>query len=1001
MRLGGVFSMALLVAGAAMGQGFPPDEAAQRMTLPAGFEATLFAAEPEVRQPIFAKCDTRGRLWVIQYLQYPNPAGLKRVSVDRYSRTTYDRIPEPPPKGPKGADRITILEDRDGDGRAEAFKDFIPDLNLCTGVAFGYGGVFVMQVPYLLFYPDRNRDDVPDSDPEVLLEGFGMEDSQSLANHITWGPDGWLYGLNGSTTTCRIRGLTFQQGVWRYHPVTREFELFAEGGGNVYGLTFDRNGNLFYSSNGARLFWHAVQGGYYEKSFGKHGPLANPYTYGYFPAVTHSGFTGGHVVTGGTMYLGDSFPERFRNSFVGANLLGHFAAWWNVKPRGATFEAQQAGILLDSRDTWFAPTDMALGPDGAMYLTDFYDGRTAHPDPDAEWDRSNGRVYRIQAQGAKPVKDLDLERLSSRELISLLRHPNGWYANEARVLLAARRDRAVLPELRRMSLEGKDGDAALQGLWALHVSGGFDEEIAARLLEHPFEYVRAWTVRLLGDKRRVSPETARRLAQLARTEPSVVVRSQLAATAKRLPGRDGLPLVAGILAQDRDRSDPHLPLLTWWAIEDKAAADPELVLSTFKGAEAWKIGSNQPQMERLVRRWMAEGVARTDAACLRLMSDVPADRLVRMLEVLDQGLAERISGPPVFADTGVFTAYAKTGETSQPRRQAAPLTSPLAKWIESAWRASPRDPVRLRLAARAGITAAYDLAIGIVVDRAAPEEKRVEALAILAQTGREDSVPRILPLTGEDEPQRVRTGALDVLGRFDSPAITTAILERHTSMTGEVRSKANEVLLGRASSAGMLLERVDRGLLAASEISINQLRNVKAFGNPTLDALVWKHWGSIGEGSAEETLAEVRRLSNDLRAGAGDARTGRRLYLQHCGGCHKLFGEGGDLGMDLTRANRGDRMYLLTHIVDPSVFIRKEYMAHNVKTRDGRVLTGMLADQEATSLTIVDASLRRTRVARSDIGAIEDSDTSLMPEGLLTPLKPQDLRDLFAYLQKE
>ena len=198
------------------------------MTVADGLAASLFAHEPEVRQPIFCKCDDQGRLWTIQYLQYPNPAGLKRVKVDRYSRTVYDRKPEPPPHGPRGADRITICEDTDGDGRADRFRDFVAGLNLCTGLEFGYGGVFVIQAPYLLFYPDRNHDDVPDGDPEVLLDGFGLEDAQSLANHLTWGPDGWLYGLNGSTTTCQIRGIEFQQGVWRYHPRTREFELFCD-----------------------------------------------------------------------------------------------------------------------------------------------------------------------------------------------------------------------------------------------------------------------------------------------------------------------------------------------------------------------------------------------------------------------------------------------------------------------------------------------------------------------------------------------------------------------------------------------------------------------------------------------------------------------------------------------------------------------------------------------------------------------------------------------------
>ena len=232
--------VANLAVGAAWAQGHSLKSAAGKMTLARGLQVRLFAGEPMVRQPILVKCDDRGRLWTIQYLQYPNPAGLKRVKVDRWSRTVYDRVPEPPPKGPRGADRITILEDTDGDGRADRARDFVDGLNLATGLAFGHGGVFVLQVPYLLFYPDGNRDDVPDGPPRVLLKGFGMEDAQSLANHLTWGPDGWLYGVNGSTTTCRIRGIEFQQGCWRYHPPTDRFELFCEGGGNLFGLRGNR-----------------------------------------------------------------------------------------------------------------------------------------------------------------------------------------------------------------------------------------------------------------------------------------------------------------------------------------------------------------------------------------------------------------------------------------------------------------------------------------------------------------------------------------------------------------------------------------------------------------------------------------------------------------------------------------------------------------------------------------------------------------------------------------
>jgi hypothetical protein len=182
---------AVLCAGIAGAQGFSPEEAVKRMKVADGFHVKLVAAEPLVRQPVTLSFDDRGRMWVIQYLQYPNPAGLKPVKVDQYLRTTYDRVPEPPPKGPRGADRVTILEDPDGNGRYHRAKDFVTGLNLASGMALGHGGVFVVQPPYLLFYPDRDGDDVPDGDPEVLLTGFGMEDAHAFANSLQWGPDGW------------------------------------------------------------------------------------------------------------------------------------------------------------------------------------------------------------------------------------------------------------------------------------------------------------------------------------------------------------------------------------------------------------------------------------------------------------------------------------------------------------------------------------------------------------------------------------------------------------------------------------------------------------------------------------------------------------------------------------------------------------------------------------------------------------------------------------------
>src|SRR5262249_7974875 len=248
----------------------------------------------------------------------------------------------PPPRGPRGADRITICADTDGDGHADQFTDFTAGLNLCTGLALGHGGVYVLQVPYLLFYADHNRDDVPDGDPEVLLSGFGMEDAQSLANHLTWGPDGWLYGVTGSTANNHIRGLEFQQAVWRFHPLSRRFELFCEGGGNLFGLTFDGDGNLFFSSNGIDLAYHGIQGAYYRKNFGKHGPLHNPHAYGFFEHLTCDQPVAGPR-PGGTVYLGDALPARFHGTLLCCDFLQHSASSWRLIRRGSTFKAAYNG----------------------------------------------------------------------------------------------------------------------------------------------------------------------------------------------------------------------------------------------------------------------------------------------------------------------------------------------------------------------------------------------------------------------------------------------------------------------------------------------------------------------------------------------------------------------------------------------------------------------------------------------------------------------------------
>jgi putative membrane-bound dehydrogenase-like protein len=964
-------------------QGYAPNEAVGKMQVADGFVVRLVAAEPLVRQPVALDFDDRGRLWVIQYLQYPNPAGLKRVRVDRYSRTVYDRVPAPPPKGPKGADRITILTDIDAHGRARQSKDFLTGLNLASGMAFGHGGVFVLQAPYLLFYPDRDRDDVPDSDPEVLLQGFGMEDAHSVANSLTWGPDGWLYGCQGSTVTAHINGIEFQQGVWRYHPLRRRFELFCEGGGNSWGLDFDRHGHLLYSTNyGGFIMLHGVQGGYYWKLFGKHGALHNPFAFGYIDHVPHHHFQGGHVAVGGIVYQGDSFPACFRGKYIAADLLGHAVYWHDLIPYGSSFHSAHGGTLLRANDTWFAPSDVTLGPDGSVYVADWFDKRTAHPDPDADWDRSNGRIYKVEAQGMKPVAPFDLTKLSSDKLVSLLAHPNDWFRRKARQVLADRRDPEVIFPLRTLIMEAKNEDLQLQALWALYVSGGFNDAFAEKMLDHPNPDVRRWTARFLGDECRVASILAKRLSELAEREPDVMVRSQLACTAKRLPARDGLPIVQRLLERGLDSDDPHLPLLLWWAVEAHALNAREQVLKLFATAQAWERPLIRAAiLERLMRRYAAEGGEAGYTACAQLLASTPAPERGRMLAALDQGLRDRPSAAR--------------------NREAEKLPPKLAELLDTLWKDNPTDVTLICLAARLGQQMAYDRAIALATDPHIPQATRLTLLSLLGEMGKPTCVAPLLKLLEGNEPEAVRLAALNALQSFENDEIADMLLRSYPKLSSRLRSRATEILLSRKTWARAFLQAIDTGRFPAQEVSTEQLRVVALHKDRALDNLVHKHWGNIQAGTPEEKLAEVRRLNNDLRAGTGRVAEGRVLFRKHCATCHKLFGEGESVGPDLTYANRKDRDYLLLSLVDPSAVIRKEYLAYNVQTTDGCFFSGLIVEQTPNAVTLLDGKNQRIKIARNKIESMQESPLSLMPENLLKQLTPQELRDLFSYLQSD
>src|SRR5688572_11015347 len=801
-------------------QPLPAREGVKEFSLASDLAIDLVAAEPEVRQPVNITFDERGRMWVVQYIQYPFPAGLKVVEYDQYIRAKFDKVPLAPPHHVRGADKITIHEDADGDGSFEGMKTFVDGLNIATSVLPGHGGAWVLNPPYLLFYPDADHDDVPDGDPVVHLSGFGLEDTHAVANSLVWGPDGWLYGCQGSTTTARVkveiggnqsahRTTDFLgQAVWRYHPTAHRFEIFAEGGGNTFGLEFDDKGRAYSGTNhrGPRGL-HFVQGGYYLKNWGKHGALTNPYAFGFFPHMHHTGkndrLTHTFVVYGGGL-----LPERFDGKIIGPNSLLGLMEVSRLDPNGSTFNTNDEDVLLSSADGWFRPVDVKTGPDGALYVADFYEGRITHVDPRDTWDRSNGRIYRIRPTEWKPgYKLADLRTAPAEDLLALISHENRWQRWTARRVLIERQEKPIIPALRE-SLATADGQAPLESLWALYGLGALDEPTALAALVHRDPFVRVWTVRLLCDfPEKLSSGLAAKLGELAERETHPEVRSQLASSARRFGAEYALPIVTTMLRNESDQRDPLIPMLLWWALERNVELHGEQVLAAMTEPQVWR----QPIVRSTIMRRLAR----------RLASD--------LRPVNESALVKLLASAPTPAERDVLLAGVDAAFAG---RKIAQLSPELTRAIA--------ESGNVELALRSGDIGAHEQIIRYLErDDEGTQAKRIKYIELLGQVGRPEAAQALLKCAQNASSHSVRRSALAALGAFDEADIGAALVEMLPALPADqdVRATAINTLISRPQWTLTLLERIKSGGAPKTMVGSEQLQRIRKYDDESVAAL--------------------------------------------------------------------------------------------------------------------------------------------------------------------
>ncbi len=1024
--------------------GLAPEEAAKAMTVPEGFKVTLFAGEPDVVQPIAMAIDDRGRVWVAEAYSYPT------------------RVPDDQAK-----DRILIFEDKDGDGKFDERKVFADRLNLVSGLELGFGGVWVGAAPYLMFIPDKDGDDVPDGKPEILLDGWGYQDTHETLNAFTWGPDGWLYGCHGVFTHSRVgkpgtpdtERVPINAGIWRYHPTKHVFEVFAHGTSNPWGVDFNDYGQCFLTACVIPHLYHVIQGARYERQGGQH---FNPFTYDDIKTIAdHRHYVGnqwrdadraksddqggGHAHAGAMIYLGGTWPEKYRgaifmNNIHGARINMDYLIPLDDRvpqegrvgqaqrrptnpnddadggptlrlshPAGSGYIGSHGPDFIRTNDLWSQIINLQYGPDGNVYMIDWYDKNQCHRVERDVHDRTNGRIFKVSYEANQADRSVpgvgeekppfpaslrgrgwafNLKELSDNELVDLQFHPNDWYVRHSRRILHERADAGVLnvaslEKLRQLALNDGDETRRLRALWTLHVTGRlFTSPLEVdKALHNDSAYVRAWTVQCLlqglSPPRRTSSNSPilerpgrvaliDSLAKLADSDASKIVRLYVAAGVARLSPDERWPIVRNLIRHSEDAADPNLPLMIWYAMEPLAEVDASRALHLASHSEIPIL------LQFMARRVTSIGTPEAIGAVIDRMATTD-DAKKRL--VLLKGMSDALKG----------------------RRQVAMPKGWPALVLEL--RASGDEETR-RLADGLGVTfgdpKAMDALRMKLTDAKADMSERREAVQTLVAARDPGLAATLQKLLAEPA---LRRDALSGLAAYDDAETPQIVLGVYTQLPLEEKRLALATLASRPAYARSLVAAVGEKKVPSSDLSADLVRQLRNLPDEELKKQIAEVWGIVRD-TPEEKAREIRRYRGMIaarQATPDDLPLGRAVFAKTCQQCHTLFGAGAKIGPDLTGSNRADLAYLLSNVIDPSEVVAKEYQPNLIATKDGRVITGLVLKKENAVLTIATATETVT-LPESDIDEMRQADKSMMPDDILKQLSDDDVRALVAYL---
>lgn len=933
------------------------EQAIEKMTIPEELEVSLVTSEPQITQPLAFCYDDRGRLWIAENRDYET----------RRSGFSND-----------GASRILILEDEDGDGKMDSRKVFLEGIPFPSALAVGFDGLWLGAPPNLLFVPDRDDDDRADNEIEIRLTGWGIRDRHEVLNSFVWGPDGWLYGCQGFATPSTVgkpidggrifrRGDPFpsqQQvvdgqfidgGIFRYHPIKGRFEVVAHGFSNPWGLDFDDKGQAFISACVIPHAFHIVQGGFFHRQGGTH---IHPYVYADIQTIVDHRHRSAHG--GARIYLADLLPERYHNKFFMANIHEHALLADTLERNGSGFVAKHYEDTVLANDPQWIGFSLEIGPDGAVYMLDWHDGDICG---NAVHDKDTGRVYRLAPPGSPYPTHFNLKELSNRELADMQLHPNDWWVRRARGVLHERAskgnvDRETHLQLWNHFTEQQDPGRKLRALWALHVTDGVSPEQLTALLSNPHEYIRAWAVQLLCEDMDPSEAALAKFIDLATNDPSPIVRLYLASALQRIPEDRIWDLAAGLLSRSEDKEDHNIPKMIWFGVQPQVIAQPVRALQI---ASESKI----PLVTQFIARRATSGQLQN-----KVVEEIAKTSTSSIRKALLEGMRDGLLGQRDLRPPAIWGDL----ETS--------LLS------DAALRSLALQVGQLYGSAKAGTAQLSELA-----DASTSVARQIE---ILQGFGQDPFPPAFKAVLNALSNPALRLTALRSLAAYNDSKIGNELVRSYSGYTAEEKAVAVQTLATRRETGRTLFNALRSGTIPRSDISAVIARQLRRVVGPSF--IDW--WGPMESMDKDKKLAidRYRFLLTDEYLAEANLASGKTLFSTLCATCHKLYGEGGEIGPDITGSNRADLDYILTNMVDPNGEVAESYQLLTISTQDGRTYAGtvFLEDEQQLTLRIIGQDIV---IPKSEILSRQKSPLSMMPEGLLSALTDQQARDLIGYLR--